>query len=327
MKLQGRTSRELLIASKGFASENRWTSWWCLGTTLLAIATVFTVTVSNLPYIVRVPCSLALGCISVRLFVIYHDFQHDAILKNSAFAQFVMWSYGLLSLNPPSVWNRSHDHHHTHNSKTFGTNIGSYPIITTDAYQDLSGSEKFRYSLSRHPVTMLLGYVTVFLWGMSIRPFLQNPIRHFDGLLSVLTHAAVLILLGRYGLDVMLLGLVLPSAVASCVGAYLFYAQHNFPSARLRRGKDWNHVDAALNASSFIPMSWPMRWLTGNIGYHHVHHLNARIPFYRLPEAMNALVELQSPRTTTLGWKDIRQCLKLKLWDPQMDRLVGFNET
>lgn len=160
--MEGRNSRDLLIASKEFASENRWTSWGCLGSTLLAIATLFSVTVSSLPYIVRIPCSFVLGFALVRLFVIYHDFQHEAILKNSKFAQFVMWVYGLLSLNPPSVWNRSHDHHHTHNSKTFGPNTGSYPIITTDAYQDLLGSEKLRYGVSRHPLTMLLGYVTVF---------------------------------------------------------------------------------------------------------------------------------------------------------------------
>lgn len=322
-----RNSRQLLIASKEFASENKSTSWWCLGSTLLVVLILFSVAASDRAYIVRVPFSVALGFTYVRLFVIYHDFQHGAVLQDSALAKFIMWSYGLLSLNPPSVWNRSHDHHHTHNSKTFGPNIGSYPIVTTDAYEDLSGSEKFWYRVSRHPFTMFMGYVTVFLWGMSIRPFIRNPIRHFDGLLAVATHAFVLILLARYGMDVMLLGFGLPSVVASSIGAYLFYAQHNFPSASLRRGKDWNHVDAALNSSSYIPMGWLLRWFTGNIGYHHVHHLNARIPFYRLPEAMNALVELQSPRTTTLRWRDIRQCLKLKLWDPDLDRLVGFNET
>ena len=325
--MERKASRDLLIASKEFARENSRRSWWCLGSTLLVLVTLFSVAASDLAYILRIPSSLALGFAFVRLFVIYHDFQHGAVLKNSKLAKSVMWFYGLLSLNPPSVWSRSHDHHHTHNSKTFGPNVGSYPIITTDAYQKLSASKKIRYGVSRHPLTMLLGYVTVFLWGMSIRPFLQNPIRHFDALLSIMTHASVLILLAWYGIDVMLLGLVLPSSVASCVGAYLFYAQHNFPSARLRRGTQWSHVDAALHSSSYIPMSWLMRWFTGNIGYHHVHHLNARIPFYRLPEAMSALVELQSPRTTTLSWKDIRQCLRLKLWDPDLDRLVGFHET
>jgi len=325
-RMERRDSRELLIASKEFASENKWTSWWCLGSTIVVSVILFWIAVSDLHYLIRIAGSVALGFVFVRLFVIYHDFQHNALLQNSRIAKAIMVFYGLFSLNPSSVWNRSHDHHHAHNSKTFGPNIGSYPIITTDAYQELSDGDKFRYSLARHPVTMLFGYVTVFLWGMSVRPFLQNPVRHFDGLLAVVVHFSLLALLASYGFDGALLGFIVPSLFASCVGAYLFYAQHNFPSARLRRGKEWNHVDAALNSSSYIPMSWPMRWFTGNIGYHHVHHLNARIPFYRLPEAMNALVELQSPRTTTLGWNDIRGCLKLKLWDAELDRLVGFDE-
>ena len=189
--LPRRSSRELLIASKEFASENNWMSWWCLGSTQLVLVILFSISVSDLGYLVRIPSSLALGFVFVRMFVIYHDFQHGAVLQNSTLARIVMGLYGLLSLNPPSVWNRSHDHHHVHNSRTFGPNVGSYPIITTDAYQDLSNSEKFRYRLSRHPLTMLLGYVTVFLWGMSIRPFIQNPIRHFDGLIAVVVHALV----------------------------------------------------------------------------------------------------------------------------------------
>lgn len=318
--------RDLLIASKEFANEHRWMSWWHLGSTLFVYAILLSFAVSDLSLVLRIACSLVLGFVHVRLFVIYHDFQHGAVLQKSKLATLIMWLYGMYSLNPPSVWNRSHDHHHAHNSKTFGPNVGSYPILTTDAYKDLPDSEKFRYRVSRHPLTILLGYVTVFLWGMSIRPFLQNPVRHFDGLLSVVIHFSLCFLFASYGLDVMILGFGLPAIVASCIGAYLFYAQHNFPSARLRRGKDWSHVDAALHSSSYMRMGRLMRWFTGNIGYHHVHHLNARIPFYRLPEAMNALTELQSPRTTTLGLADVRKCLRLSLWDDELDRLVSFDE-
>ena len=85
-------------------------------------------------------------------------------------------------------------------------------------------------------------------------------------------------------------------------------------------------MDAALHSSSYMRMGWLMRWFTGNIGYHHVHHLNARIPFYRLPEAMNAITELQSPRTTSLGLADVRKCLSLTLWDDGLDRLVSLDE-
>jgi omega-6 fatty acid desaturase (delta-12 desaturase) len=108
------------------------------------------------------------------------------------------------------------------------------------------------------------------------------------------------------------------------LGSYLFYAQHNFPSARLDEGSAWDYATAALAGSSNIPMGPLMRWFTGNIAYHHVHHLNARIPFYRLPEAMAGLEELQSPGVTTLSPKGIYHCLRLKLWDADRQHLVNF---
>ena len=127
------------------------------------------------------------------------------------------------------------------------------------------------------------------------------------------------------GWDHLLLGLVIPMGIASAIGAYLFYAQHNFPEARLLPRSEWTHVEAALQSSSFMRMSPLMHWLTGNIGYHHIHHLNARIPFYRLPEAMNAIEELQSPGTTSLHPRDIWACLRLKLWSDSSHRMVSFN--
>ena len=146
-----------------------------------------------------------------------------------------------------------------------------------------------------------------------------------DGGLAVLVNLAVMTYLATVGLDVMFLGMIVPLLVASSLGAYLFYAQHNYPAARLKPRSQWSHVEAALHSSSFIAMGPLMNWFTGNIGYHHVHHLNARIPFYRLPEAMTALEELQSPGTTSLNPRDIAACLRLKLWSPEEGRFVGFN--
>ena len=320
-----RTAKELLIASKEFASESRWLSWWCLWSTLAAVAALIAVAVSDLPWALRLASSVAAGLVGVRMFILYHDFQHKAILHGSPVAGLVMRLYGLIILNPHSVWNRSHDHHHNNNSKTFGANIGSYPIMTTHAYASASKGERFAYAAARHPLTMVLGYFTVFLWGMCLRPFLMSPKRHFDGLVAIVLNVILTAYLCTWGLDVMLLGLMLPLVVAAMSGAYLFYAQHNYPDAQLKPRAEWSHVEAALHSSSYTSMGPLMNWFTGNIGYHHVHHLNARIPFYRLPEAMAALEELQSPGTTSLSPRDIAACLRLKLWSPEEARFVGFN--
>ena len=127
-------------------------------------------------------------------------------------------------------------------------------------------------------------------------------------------------------LQALILGMLVPMAIITCLGSYLFYAQHNFPGVIRFRGDQWDHVHAALQSSSFMRMGRLMDWFTGNIGYHHVHHLNAKIPFYRLSEAMAGLPELQSPVVTTLHPIDVVRCLRLKLWDPSTDRLVTFRE-
>lgn len=319
-----RTAKDLLIASKQFAEERRALSWWHLLSTLFVFAGAIVSAALADWLVVRAASSVLAGLVAVRLFIIYHDYQHGAILRGSSLGAWFMHGYGLLMLNPPSVWNRSHNHHHKNNSKTFGASVGSYPIMTPAAFAAASGPERLAYAASRHPLTMLFGYITVFFWSMSLRPFLQSPARHFDAGLAVLVHLAVMIYLSTIGFDTLLFVMLVPSFIAAAFGAYLFYAQHNFPAAKLTPRAEWTHVDAALHSSSYMRMGPLMRWFTGNIGYHHVHHLNSRIPFYRLPETMDALEELQSPGTTTLSLRDVVACLRLKLWSPDEERFVGW---
>lgn len=127
-------------------------------------------------------------------------------------------------------------------------------------------------------------------------------------------------------MDKLLLGLILPLMVACAAGSYLFYAQHNFPGCHLEAREDWTHAGAALKSSSYLKMSSLMNWFTGNIGYHHIHHLNAKIPFYRLPEAMDALPELQKPASITLGVKDIYACFRSNVWDIDSKKLISFRQ-
>lgn len=320
-----RSSRELLIATRAFAQECRWLSWWHLTSAVVILAMLLTVAASGLPWIWRVASSATAGLVIVRLFVIYHDYQHKAILRKSRPGSWLMNLFGLLVLNPPSVWNRSHDHHHRNNSRNFGMNVGSFPLLTTKQYANANRGERMAYNVVRHPMTILFGYLTTFFWGMTVRPFLKEPKEHFDCAIAIFVHCGLMVLLAMQGIDQMLLVMTLPLFIASSLGAYLFYAQHNFPAAVLVERSRWNYVDAALQSSSFMEMNWLMSWFTGNIGYHHVHHLNSRIPFYRLPEAMAALQELQSPGTTSLRPQDIFACLRLKLWCHEKKRLVGFN--
>ena len=318
------TAGELANKTKPFAREDRGRSWLHLWSTLAILIGLLGTTCLDVHSLVRVVCSILAGLVFVRMFVIYHDHQHGTILRGSLLADALMLAYGLCVLTPSSIWKRSHNHHHKNNGKMVPVSIGSFPLMTTVTYAQASRWERFGYAAARHPMTMLLSYGSLFVYGMCLRPFLARPREHWDGGTAIVLHAVLIAVLAIARPDVLVFTYVLPLTLAAAVAAYLFYAQHNFPGVHFRDGNSRDYVSAALRASSYIPMNPVLRWFTGNIGYHHVHHLNAHIPFYRLPEAMAQLEELQSPGVASLSPLGVYRCLRLKLWDPEQQRMVSF---
>lgn len=322
-----REGRQLVRETSRFAAERPARSWWHLVSTLAVFVAALWVAITDFPWVVRVLASVLAGLVHVRLFVIYHDYLHGAIFEKSLVAGAFFRLYGLLALSPPSIWRHTHDHHHRNNARRLGVDaVGSFPVMTTRAFEEAGAASRVFYIISRHPLTIAFGYLTVFFYGFCIQPILTNPRLHKDAIAATVLHLTLLVALAMTRPDIMLLALIVPTFLASAVGSYLFYAQHNFPGVKLRPGENWDYVVAALHSSSFIRMNPLMSWFTGNIGYHHVHHLNARIPFYRLPETMAAIEDLQSPGLTSLSPRDIFRCLRLKLWDRESDRLVSFAE-
>jgi omega-6 fatty acid desaturase (delta-12 desaturase) len=316
----------VLNATRAFAKEHPLRSWWHVASTLAALALLFTLLAFPFPWVVRTLLSLVAGLTLVRMFVIYHDYLHGTILRKSRVAKMFMTVYGTLILSPPSSWKRSHNHHHKNNSKLWGASIGSFPIMTMESYASASWGEALLYRLQRHPLTILLGYVTVFLWGMSLRPLVLKPRHHLDCAAALVLQAGLAIVLALWAPKILLFLLLIPMAFASAFGAFLFYSQHNFPGVKFKTRQHWNFVHAAMHSSSYTAMGPILRWFTGNIGYHHVHHINAHIPFYRLPEAMAAIPELQSPKRISLSPWSIIQCLRLNLWDEEADETVSFRD-
>ena len=322
-----RTGKELLIASKPFAIENRTLSWWCLWSTVILLAFLLFIASSNqISLIGSLSASVLAGFVMVRLFVIYHDFFHGAILKNSKLAYSILYLFGLVILSPATGWKSTHDHHHKHNSSKFGAEIGGFPLVTTDDYASFSFWNRFGYRVVRSPLIILFGYLTSFLINKTLVKLIRDPRKNYACGIALILHIGLIVLLGMYSVRALLLGMVLPLFIGSALGTYIFYVQHNFPGMKRKEGKEWDYVYAALYSSSFLKLGPIMNWLTGNIGFHHVHHLNAKIPFYRLQEAMDGLVELQSPTTITFGLADMCRCLKLKLWDPASEQLLTFHE-
>jgi omega-6 fatty acid desaturase (delta-12 desaturase) len=321
------SSHTLILETKAYAQDSPLKSWWCILSTASLLASALAGTLLLRPLAAKISCSVLAGLLSLRLFVIYHDQQHRAILPRSKLAEFLMQIFGLWALSPSSIWRSSHNYHHKHNSKLRGSHIGSFPIMTKEQYLNSSRMNRRQYLFMRHPFTILFGYVFVFLFGMVIRPFFNCPGKHYDCLLSftlhVVTGLALVLLLGW---PLMLLALVLPHFIGCAIGSYLFYAQHNFPGASFSDKAGWTYEKAALESSSFLKTGPLMAWFTANIGYHHVHHLNARIPFYRLPEVSRRIPGLRSPNTTSLRPADIFRCLRLKVWDAKAQSMVGLRD-
>jgi omega-6 fatty acid desaturase (delta-12 desaturase) len=257
------------------------------------------------------------------MFVIYHDHQHHTILVKSPAANFIMTAFGIYMLAPTSIWKRSHDHHHNHNSKLFSASIGSFPIATKQKFSGMSPKEKNIYLAIRHPLTIGFGYLSMFVGGMCIGSFFSAPKKHFDSLLALVLHiAAAVCIIVFLDWQSWLLVYFIPFTIACGLGSYLFYAQHNFPGVTFATNKEWAYEKAALESSSYMTMNPVMQWFTGNIGFHHIHHLNSKIPFYRLPEVMGHFPELQQCKTTSLKIKDVAACLRLKVWDTEKNKMT-----
>lgn len=320
-----RSEKDLLIATKPFTVEDAGKGWFYTLSTLGILAALTAGAMFEPWWPLRLAFSLVEGLTIVRVFCLFHDFQHGAILRQSKLAEALFGFFGTSILVPPSVWRETHNYHHAHTAKIVGSHIGSYPVVTVAMWKDMTGAQKALYKLVRHPMNMLLSVFTTFTIGMAIKPLLRAPTKHWAGLVGLVMvygSAALAFSLGRG--DLWVFGWLIPMWLAAMAGGYLFYAQHNYPEGHIASRQDWTFVKAALESSSFMVMGPVMNWFTANIGYHHVHHLNAAIPFYRLPETMAAIPELQNPGRTSLKPKDIAACFELKVWDPDQNRMVGY---
>jgi omega-6 fatty acid desaturase (delta-12 desaturase) len=252
---------------------------------------------------------------------------HGSILPGSRLARALFYSYAAVNLTPPRSWRDSHNFHHANVGRIEGSDVGSFPILTTEMWRSRSFAGRLSYRITRHPVTILCAYLTIFFFSVTLLPLLRRPSRYWDSGLSLLAHGSALAALWIFGgFGAAFFGLLLPMMMAGMVGGYLFYAQHSFPAMRLLPEAEWTAYRASLASASYLRLGPVLRWFSGNIGFHHVHHLNSLIPFYRLPEAMAAIPELRDPHVTTLKPRDVVACFRSNLWDEASGRMVRYRD-
>jgi acyl-lipid omega-6 desaturase (Delta-12 desaturase) len=327
MESPRRNTKELLIATLPFTQEDTARAWQALVTSFAGLILAATCAAAPWGWPARLSCAVFEGLFIVRCFGLYHDALHGALLRNSTWARALFGLYGVLVLTPPRVWKETHNYHHAHTAKLVGSHVGSFVTVNAAMWRGLTPSQRLKYRLARHGLTILFGYPLIFFVGMCLSSFLRGPKRFWDSGLALGLHVALVGTLWTCaGPATALFVVVIPLFIGCALGAYLFYAQHNFPSVKIQPRETWSYSRASLESSSYIPMGPVMRYFTANLGFHHVHHLNAAIPFYRLPEAMNAVPELQNPGITTLHPRDVFKCLSLDVWDERMGRMVPLAE-
>ncbi len=316
--------KALILATKKYAHDNVSKSWYYTLSTLIFLISSLTLTILVPWLLLKFVLSIFSGLLIVRLFVIYHDYLHKAILHKSKIAELFFTIYGWYTLAPKRIWANSHNYHHKHNSKLSTASIGSYPIYTLHQFKNSSKKKQQTYLFIRHPLTIIFGVIFAFLFGMCIRPLLKKGIYQcFDNIIAMLFHVFYQgSVIYFFNIQTWLFICFIPHFISGAIGAYLFYVQHNFPGVLFDTNENWVYEKAAMESTCYMNTTPFWHWVTGNIGYHHIHHMNARIPFYKLPTVMNEIKEFQNVKQTTLKLKDITAALKLKVWDPDIQKMI-----
>jgi omega-6 fatty acid desaturase (delta-12 desaturase) len=281
------------------------------------------------------PLTLALavptGAVLVRVFIVQHDCGHGSFLASPRANALIGRLCSLLTLTPFANWSRQHTLHHAswNNLDRTGGGADIYSAcLTVREYLDRTPWQRLLYRLPRHPLVanlLLPPLVFVLLYRL---PF-DTPAEWARERSSVyLTNAALVALFGTLVValgwqEVLMVHLPI-MVVASILGVWLFTLQHRFETARWTNAEQWNFVSASLGGSSWLRLPRVLHWLTGNIGFHHIHHLNPRVPNYRLQLAHAAVQKVRAVHG--LGWVDGLRAPWLTLWDEKSGRLVSFSD-
>ena len=264
----------------------------------------------------------------MRLFLIQHDCGHGSFFKSQKVADFVGFWLGVATFTPYRYWRKTHAYHHAHSGDLGFRGLGDVDTITVSEYLEKPFLGRLRYRLYRHPF-VILGLGGFFVFALKPRYHWDIPRRWKREWASVWkTNAALAALLVLASLTIGLKAAVIVHLpvliVTGIVGVWLFYVQHQFEDTYWNEHTDWSYFEAGLQGSSYLVLPKPLQWVTASIGIHHVHHLSARIPNYRLQQCLDENPQLQHVTQITI-WDGIKT-LRLALWDEDSRRLISFRE-
>ena len=271
-----------------------------------------------------IPLAVLAGLFVVRAFIIFHDCTHGSYFKSRRANDIVGFIFGVLVFTPFHHWKWEHSVHHSGAGNLDRRGIGDVWTLTVQEYLDASRWKRFSYRLSRNPLVLFV-VAPIFLFVVLHRfPARDAKVRERRWL--HLTNATILamclLLAWTFGLKAYLIIQLTILVVASTVGVWMFYVQHQFEDAYWEKSADWDFAQAALHGSSYYKLPRVLQWITGNIGFHHIHHLSPRIPNYRLERAHHSEPLFQAVKPLTL--LQSLKSLRFRLWDETKKKLVNF---
>ena len=263
----------------------------------------------------------------VRTFIIFHDCTHGSFFKNKKANDIVGFFTGVLTTFPYEKWKREHTIHHATSGNLDKRGIGDIDLMTIEEYLQASKGQKAWYRFYRNPLVMFgLGplFLMLFVGRVNIKGAkTKERINTYLNNITLLVAWAALIYF--FGVQSFFAVYFLSLYVAAMMGIWLFYIQHTYEETYFEHDPEWDYVKAAIEGSSYYELPKLLQWITGNIGFHHVHHLAPRVPNYNLEQAHTDIEPLKKG-VTTITLKTSLECFRFRLYDDKNHKYISFKE-
>lgn len=311
-----------------FQQPSRWRAVWQLVDTLGPYALLWYLMYCSLAWSYWITFALAVlaGLFLVRIFIIFHDCGHRSFFKSRMANDVVGFITGVLTLTPYYHWRWEHAIHHSSSGDLDRRGTGDLWTLTVEEYLQSSRWRRFAYRLARNPV-VLFGLAPIYLLLIQQRfssPKASSRERQSVRWMNLAILGVAVALSWLFGITAYVLIQLIIVMVGGGVGIWMFYVQHQFEDVYWERDGNWDYTAAALQGSSYYKLPRILQWFSGNIGFHHIHHLSPRIPNYNLERCHKADPIFQEVKPLTL-FSSLKS-LGVHLWDEQRGKLIGFRQ-